>query len=188
VAAGLQVSRKFSGKLAARLDLTRGGLRGNDARYPSPEWRQQRNFRFTTPVTEATVALVYYPIGTEHKINPYLFAGAGAALLRIRRDFSQYNATYFSRETISEGLAADLARPLPRVIPVVPVGVGVRYPLKDRLYLNTEVGYRVMSSDYLDGFSRAANPDLKDHYYSVSVGLNYAFGPRNAYDCPVIRY
>ena len=42
--------------------------------------------------------------------------------------------------------------------------------------------------DYLDGFSKAANPELKDHYYKYSIGLQYALRDKSNYDCPVIHY
>jgi opacity protein-like surface antigen len=184
---GLNVSRLLNNHFSVRFDLSRGALRGDDAAYSNPDWRQQRNFKFRTPLTEASLLLVYAPIGTDHKLSPYVFGGAGYGFVRIRRDYSNYNAEYFTGENIEQGLAIDVAHKLPRAIPVLPVGVGLRYSLSDRWAIKTEAAYRVMSTDYLDGFSQVANADEKDHYHKFSVGLHYSFGKKNNYDCPVVR-
>jgi hypothetical protein len=41
-----------------------------------------------------------------------------------------------------------------------------------------------MSTDYLDGFTKAANPSKKDHYYTHTIGLIYSFGEKNTLACP----
>ncbi len=184
---GINESRRLTSFLAARFDLAFGHLRGNDAAYVSPEWRKQRAFNFTTPVTEVTASLVYYPMGTERKFSPYLFAGAGLAFVNIKRDYSAYNAAYFSEEGVSEGLQQDITRKLPQTIPVLPLGVGVRYPLSEKFFLNSEASYRYMRTDYLDGFSQAANPSLKDHYYKFSIGMGYRLGVKDRFGCPTVR-
>src|SRR5262249_254776 len=48
----LDVSRTISPFLSLRSNLALGGLHGNDAKYASPPYRQQRNFEFRTPVIE----------------------------------------------------------------------------------------------------------------------------------------
>jgi len=68
------------------------------------------------------------------------------------------------------------------------VGVGVRYYLSDKIGISAETTYRVMSNDYLDGFSQAANPAKGDHYYSHTIGAVYRLGKKNTLDCPVVRY
>jgi hypothetical protein len=45
--------------------------------------------------------------------------------------------------------------------------------------------YRLMRTDYLDGFSKSANPNLKDHYSSITIGAAYKFGNKEKYGCPV---
>ena len=83
------------------------------------------------------------------------------------------------------GLAVDAVTPTPKVIPVVPVGAGMRYNLSDRIAINGEASYRLMHTDYLDGFSMSANPKLKDHYSSITIGVAYKFGNKEKYSCPV---
>ena len=174
--------------LGLRLDLNIGRLRGNEAAYAHPEWRQQRAFAFKARAVEITASALYAPLGTERKLSPYLFGGIGYSFLRITRDYSRFNAEYFGSQSLNDGLAADLQENPPKGIPIMPVGAGARYGLTDHLTLTAEGSYRIMSTDYLDGFSKAANPERKDHYYKYSVGLLYAIGKKSRYACPVIKY
>lgn len=186
---GINGSRRLTKAFAVRVDLSVGRLRGADSAYALPEWRRQRAFTFTTPVTELVASLVYYPLGTERKFSPYLFAATGLAFVNIKRDYSSYNAVYFSEEeSINEGLQQDAAQKLPRMIPVLPLGAGVRYPLSEKFFLASEASYRYMRTDYLDGFSRAANPVRKDHYYKFSFGLSYRLGVKDNLGCPTVRF
>jgi len=118
---------------------------------------------------------------------PYVFAGAGLAIFNIQRDWSRYNAAYFNNETVSSGLSADIAHRVPKTLPVVPVGLGVKYFISPDLAVHAETNYRLMSSDYLDGFSKAANDNKKDNFYSLSIGMIFSLGYKNRNDCPPVK-
>jgi hypothetical protein len=184
---GINGSRYLASKFSLRLDLNFGKLKGADSAYKNPDWRQQRNFAFASPATEVIGSFVWDVLGREKKISPYLFAGFGYSFLRINRNYSNFNEEYFASEpgTI-EGLQTDINHPLPKGLPILPMGIGVRYRLTNTLSLNTEASYRYISSDYLDGFSRAANADAKDHYYKFSIGLTYSKNNdgKGGLDCP----
>ncbi len=179
---------------SVRANLTFGKLAGDDAKYASPAWRRERNFNFSSPLTEVSVQAVWNIFGnngnTESRgFSPYLFGGLGYTFLNIRRDWSKMNTTVYSAEsTVQAGLNADSAHALPRGIPVIPLGVGVRYPITSSLSVSAEAAYRVTFTDYLDGFSKSGNPVKKDHYTSYSIGVIYSFGRKNRMSCPVLRY
>lgn len=182
---GVNGSRKLSPVLSARLDLNFGQLKGDDAAYKTPAYRQQRAFAFKSPVTEIIASAVYEPLGSEKKFSPYLFAGVGLASLAIQRDYSRFNAAYFETEpAIIQGLKEDSLHRLPRTIPILPVGVGLRYRLSEKLSLHSEASYRIMSTDYLDGYSQAVNPAFKDHYFKYSIGVSFSLDGKSKYDCP----
>lgn len=190
---GFHASKLLSSSFSVRANLVFGRLKGDDALYSYPEYRQQRNFNFTSPVTELTGQLVWNPLGRnyiEKGFSPYLFAGAGFSFLKIKRDWSNIDASYFGSETsdIWTGLAADSAYTLPRIIPVVPLGVGVKYFFTSKLAVNAEASYRLSYTDYLDGFSQSANPQRNDHYLNYSIGLLFRVGKKNAFKCPVMKY
>jgi hypothetical protein len=186
----LHVYRILSPAFSVRLNINRGKLYGNDAVYDNPEWRKQRNFNFSTPVTEISAQAVWSFLESRSpRFSPYVFAGAGLSFLKIKRDWSNINTTVFGEGSeVQAGLAQDAARSLPRVIPVMPVGAGVRYSLNNRFSLIGETSYRLSFTDYIDGFSKSANPARNDHYFSHSIGVIYSFGKKdkslNAVGCP----
>jgi hypothetical protein len=86
------------------------------------------------------------------------------------------------------GLAEDVQYYLPKGLLVLPIGVGARYYLSDKIGISAEISYSLTSTDYLDGFSQSANPLKRDHYYSHTIGGVYRIRMKNALECPVIRY
>jgi opacity protein-like surface antigen len=188
----LFASRLFSPSFALRANLAFGKLKGDDAKYDHPEYRQQRNFAFTSPVTELSGLAEWNVLGRNYirrGFSPYLFGGIAYSFLKIRRDWSRLNTDYFGAESeLVTNLAIDAQQSLPKGLLVFPVGAGARYYLSDKIGINAEASYRIMSTDYLDGFSRAANPTKGDHYGIYSAGLVYRIGKKNTLDCPVIRY
>ncbi len=179
--------------LAARVHFSYARLKGDDSRYSKPEYRQQRNFYFTTPVKEFSAQLVWNISGRNYEdrgIMPYIFSGAGVSLLRVQKDYSRMDTKVFGETSeVVAGLAADNAHGTPRAIFAVPVGVGAEYPISNRFSVNIETSYRFIFTDYLDGFSQSANPKLKDYYHSTSAGIIYKFGNRDkGIACPVVNY
>jgi hypothetical protein len=183
---GMNVSPTFM----IRGNLLWGRLAGDDAKYSTPAYRQQRNFNFNASVRELSGQLVWRPL-KEHKFTPYLFGGVGLSSLRISRDWSGINYDYFDAEAsgLAAAIAVDSAYRLPGITPVVVSGFGVKYFITDALALNAEYSYRVMRTDYLDGFRVSANPEMKDHYLSYSIGVSFHTGRKSTQlDCPVIKF
>lgn len=56
---GLYISRILSPSFILRTNLALGKLKGDDAKYDKPAWRQERNFNFTSPVAEISELLVW---------------------------------------------------------------------------------------------------------------------------------
>ncbi|HQW91660.1 MAG TPA: DUF6089 family protein [Ferruginibacter sp.] len=177
--------------LAARIHISIARLKGDDSRYSKPDFRQQRNFYFTTPVKEFSAQLVWNIFGRNYEergIMPYVFSGAGVSLISVKKDHNRMNPAVFGESSeVYAGLAVDNAKGTPRALISVPVGIGAEYPLSDRFSVNIETAYRFIFTDYLDGFSHSANPKLQDHYHSTSAGIIYKFGKKDTgIGCPVI--
>ena len=183
-AVNLFVNRILNPSFSLRTSLFYGGLSGNDAAYKIPEWRQQRNFNFTARALELSELLLWNAWSTDRKFTPYVFGGIGLSFLNIKRDWSQFNGEFFSAEDLASRLAEDLAQNPPKLIPVVPIGIGLRYSITKNLSAIAETAYRFTRTDYLDGFSKAANPDLYDHYQSHTIGVLYKFGKKSNLNCP----
>lgn len=184
------VSRSF----LLRTNLAIGGLRGDDATYNNPEFRKQRNFNFRTPVTELSQMVVWNPLSSNYSnrgFSPYLFGGVGVSFLKIKRDRSNLNAAYFGDQSdILQRIALDEAHSLPVIIPVIPLGLGMRLGLSPLIDITAESSYRLVFTDYLDGFSQAANPARNDHFQTITLGAIYRMGNmnKNKLGCPVIAY
>ena len=194
---GVQIflSKIINPMFSLRTNLSIGKLKGDDAKYAVPEYRQQRNFNFKTPVFEISELLVADVLKNNFaqqssRLSPYVFAGVGLSFLKIKRDWSRFNAEYFSTEASTiQGLADDAQHSLPKTIPVFPLGIGIRFSLSKRISLNAESSYRLTFSDYLDGFSQAADPSRKDSYQTHSVGIIYRFQKDNSpWKCPIPKY
>lgn len=188
----LFVKKPINHFLAARFHFSMASLKGDDSRYSKPEYRQQRNFYFTTPVKEFSLQMVWNILGRNYEdygIMPYIFSGAGVSLIRVKKDYSRMNPVVFGESSdVYAGLAIDNAKGSPRALLSVPVGIGAEYPLSERFSVNIETAYRFVFTDYLDGFSQSANPKQQDHYHSTSAGLIYKFGKKDkGIGCPVVR-
>ena len=188
---GINGSKILNASFLVRGSLFFSKLRGNEALYSHPEYRQERSFNFSTPLIELTGQLVWNPLARNYAdkgLAPYIFAGAGFSYLNIKRDWSNMNTEYFNSESaVAQGLLQDQQKQLPRFIPVLPVGVGVRYNLSSRFAVTAESSYRLSFTDYLDGFSQSVNPAKNDHYHSTTIGLVYRLGKKNTMACPVIK-
>jgi hypothetical protein len=188
-AAELWVSRSLDPYFSIRANLLQGSLYADESTYAGPAWRTHRNLKFSTPVTEVSAMLVWDLAGKTyregmHRFSPYLFAGVGFALLNVHRDWSRFDTAYFNSNTpAGHGLGIDTLTKPPSFLPIIPVGVGLRYQVATQFFINLEATYRISSSDYIDGFSYAANPAKNDHYFGVSVGVSYRFGWKGI-SCP----
>ncbi len=187
-AIGLSLSRKLDPYFSLRGNLTFGKLVVDETKQSSPAYHQTRRFQFSTPVTELSAMLVWNVAGEDaHKLTYYFMAGGGLAFTKVRRDWSRTDTTgWDEKSAFAMGLNADTLHNTPRIIPVLPVGAGLRYQLSPSWSVNTELLYRFTPSDYLDGFSRSANPKTKDRYYGISVGISYRFGT-DKYRCPKVN-
>jgi len=189
----ISATRNLNSRYAIRFQLLRGALKGDDSKYENPEWRQQRNFKFKTPVTELSLQAVRNILRLKSNdagiinFSPYIFGGISYSFLNIKRDWSQFDYAHFAGETtVIDGLNEDINHKLPRGLFSLPIGAGIRYGITEKLSVSLEGTYRIIGNDYLDGFSRAANPEMADHYHTLMLGVIYSFGKRNILDCPKV--
>lgn len=191
----ISATRNFNSLYAVRFQLLRGSLKGDDSKYENPDWRQQRNFKFNTPVTELSLQAMRNILSLKSNdagiinFSPYIFAGISYSFLNIERDWSEFNYTHFAGESaVIDGLNEDINHKVPKGLFSFPIGAGVRYGITEKLSFSLEGTYRIIGNDYLDGFSHGANPKMADHYHTAMVGLIYSFGKRNMFDCPKVKF
>lgn len=167
--------KEIDNQLSVRLQFSRGNFAENEVayRWVNPTWKQERGLQVQTKISELSALAMYYPLGRSsvegtRKINPYIMGGVGVGFTSISRNAAAFDTSFWgSKSDVAEGLAADLATPTPKVVPVLPVGIGLQYGLGNNWVLRGEALYRFTGSDYLDGFSKVANAASKDAYYTI---------------------
>jgi len=188
---GFSGAKILNSNFSIRGNLLFAKLKADESKYANPAYRQQRNFKFSSPLIELTGQLVWNPLGgnnTDKGFSPYVFGGGGFSYLNVKRDWSNFNAEYFAANSTSiTGLATDQQNTPPRIIPVLPVGLGARYNISSRFAVTAESSYRITFTDYIDGFSYAANPERNDHYISHTIGIIYRVGKKNILACPKVK-
>ena len=173
----------------ARVQISVANIAGDDGRSSKPGTLQSRNFSFTTSIKEISAQFVWNILGknTEQRsFLPYAFTGFGVSLLNVRKDYSRIDPSiYPASSRIYTDIALDNKIGSPNSLLTVPLGLGVELPISERLSLNFETSYRMVFSDYLDGFSHAASTKYNDNFYSNSGGVTYKLSGKNtAVSCP----
>ena len=184
---GVSFGRIFTPSFSVRALFNLASLKGDDTKYGNTDaYRTFRAFKSTTFVKELAVQAKWDVLGSaeyESRFDPYLFAGAGLAFINAKRDYSGFRNDYFSEtgETdLQARLTEDLTHKQRRTVPVFPAGAGLRYNMSSGWSVNTEMTYRFTNSDYMDGYSIAANPAKNDHYFSQTVGVSYRLRSQSA--------
>jgi Domain of unknown function (DUF6089) len=191
-AIGVYVNKELDAYFSLRANLLYGKIGEDESQYSSPSWKQQRNFKFSTSITELSTVLVWNFLGDNgakdyHLLSPYIFGGVGISLLNVKRDWSGINRAVFDNKSSAIiGLGIDTLHATPKLLPVIPVGIGIRYAVSNKISIRAEATYRITFSDYIDGFSQSTNATTNDKYYSLSLGVGFKlFG--NNYKCPTVR-
>ena len=189
-ALSLQATSLRSARTALRAGLLLGRIRGDEGLYGVPDFRKERNLAFRTRVIELGVGGLWAPLGGldgSRRLTPYVAGQGGLALMRVRADWSGMNGAFAPVENsaVLPLIAADAAHRKPGLLPFASLGIGLRRPVGENWMMSVESGYRWVPSDYIDGFSRLANPDSRDQYAYHSVGLAYRLpGSRRMSQCP----
>ena len=167
----------FTSGLRARLALSGGVLKGDDAQWTEPEYRQHRAFKFTAALLEIALLAEYdflKPIALKHPnfhLGLYAFGGVGIAYTHVNRDFSRFDASYFGTGDPATKWQQDRDAPAGNTALVLPLGFGVSYRVNPSITAFVEAGYRFSFTDKLDGFSYAVASSDQDGYTLYKLGV-----------------
>ncbi|MDI3322586.1 DUF6089 family protein [Pinibacter soli] len=180
ISPGLQanITRIFSPSFALRIGGAVGKFTADDTKSSYKEaYRDYRKYNFTTSFAELTAMAQWTPFAKANwRLNPYLLGGAGVSYLKVKNDWSKSDFNYFAGENLQQRASEDSAKSHSFFAPILPVGVGLKYDVSDKVALKLEWINRITFTDYLDGFSKAANPNKNDRYSSIMLSLNFALG------------
>lgn len=179
---GLSGTFNFKSSLSARLSLLRAGLHESDSEYPV--WRAKRGFKFSSKLTElsSVVEWSFLKISSSRfsdygssRFSCYLLAGMGWIWFNPDSDWSDLDRSFFAGEKrISEGLAKDSTANFRKSCLMLPVGMGIKFVLKEKFILRAEVIGRKVFTDYLDGFHKSTSPTT-DSYFTYGLGFSYCW-------------
>ncbi len=131
--------------------------------------RKQRNLDFRTKVFEAYIGLEIYPLSifrkkyeddVEPKFKPYIMAGVGAFNFNPQGSLTDAsgNKVWYNLQPLStegQGFAAyPDSKPYKLTQLHVPLSVGFKYAVSERINIGTELLYRKTFTDYIDDVSK----------------------------------
>lgn len=182
VSIGLIGRVDVTSKIGFRGSVTYANLTGDDANYLS---RQVRGFTFNTTLVELAAIGEWEPFGSnryytnakggvemDKLVSPYLFAGVGLGFARLDTDFSGYEG---NNAEFLQGIQKDRLEGSSKTAFVLPLGVGLKFDITNRVTLGLEFGARLAFSDYLDGISYAGSPENDDVYFLGGLDFYYRF-------------
>lgn len=181
VAGSIFLSAIYQNAIALRVEATFGQVKSDDAVLKkvkaSTFGRYERNLSFKSNITEFMVATEIHPLFIfnkydENKVaprtSPYLLAGVGFFSFNPQ---AQSNGTWVNLQPLStegQGFAEYPDRTPYKLQQVsIPVGVGAKYELSDKINIRAEFVYRILSTDYLDDVSTTyIDPTLYPNYFT----------------------
>lgn len=161
-----------------RFSLNHGVLQGNDAETPNKGGaevdRLQRNLSFKSTVWEAQLVGEIYPTiffekydGMQGKIRPYGVIGVG--MMKFNPKAKDVNGDWVELKPLrleGQGMAEYPDRKEYKLIQKqIPMGFGVKYYVKENMYIGLEVLHRQLFTDYID--------DVSTGYVDPAVFANY---------------
>ncbi len=184
ISKGLYINIYPAEWLGFRLAANLGYIEGDDAQAPdkggAERFRLQRNLKFKSNLNEAYVAVEVYPTvwfeeyeGLEHKLRPYVIAGAGMFHFNPKGEYADANGkkTWVELKPLrleGQGMSEYPTRkeyPLTQMN--VLMGGGFKYYLNENVYIGFEILHRKTFTDYIDDVStKYIDPRFFDVYLS----------------------
>ncbi|HEY1021453.1 MAG TPA: DUF6089 family protein [Flavisolibacter sp.] len=161
LAAGLFFRKNFGNYIALRLAGNFAQLGYSDVYNTHNESMRRRNLSFNTNVWELALQgdfnfYRFMPGDPDFSFTPYVTLGVSAfsydpyAYLKDEK----YNLRQLGTEGQGSTLYPD-RKPYGTMALAIPLGVGLKYALNDRINLGFEVLYRFTNTDYLDDVSKS---------------------------------
>lgn len=144
-------------------DVDSRNVRGRSYKLSLYEFSGQYEYYFLKEDKRYRSAAIYSKRGMINNYNSfsaYVYAGLGATLTS-------------STHADAEVFPIDDYRPGINIAPVLLGGIGLKYIIDDRTYINGDLGYRYGLNDYLEGYKQTQSSKFNDLYYYLSISFNY---------------
>lgn len=158
--------------LGIRLGLTYGGVKGDDAQAPDAGGaemdRKNRNLHFKSSISEAYLGLEFYPTvflekydGLAGKLRPFVVGGAGVFHFDPKtKDIDNRWVKTAPLRLEGQGFPEyPNSKPYKLTQLNLLMGAGLKYYVKETMYIGVEVLYRKLFTDYVDDVSQNSYVD-----------------------------
>jgi Domain of unknown function (DUF6089) len=189
-AVGIYFRKQFGDYIGVRLGAHFAQV-GYSDKYSDNEYQRRRNLSFNSNIWEIALQgdfnfFRYEPGNPEYRFTPYVTIGLGLF------NFDPYaylnNQKYLLRNLGTEGQGSSLypdRQPYSPVAFCFPIGMGVKYNIRNNINLTFEISHRFTNTDYLDDVSKtyagasaftAGSPAalLQDRSYEVGTPIGDA--------------
>jgi len=159
-ALGVFFRKQFGNYTALRIAAHYAKLGYSDVYNTQNEYQRRRNLSFNSNVFELSLQgdfnfYKFVPADPYYSFTPYITLGVGIF------NYDPYaflnGQKYFLRQLGTEGqgtAAYPDRKPYNTMAICIPIGVGIKYALNDRMNLGFEIVYRYTTTDYLDDVSK----------------------------------
>jgi Domain of unknown function (DUF6089) len=162
-AIGVFYRKQFNNYLAMRISAHYAQLGFSDV-YSKNEYQKARNLSFNTDIFEFALHgdfnfFKYIPGDPEFGFTPYVTLGLGIF------SYNPYayldNKKYFLRPLGTEGqninykdpVSGKIRKPYGSMAVCIPIGLGIKYNINDKMNLSFQIAQRLTTTDYLDDVS-----------------------------------
>lgn len=169
-AVSLFFRKQFGNYIALRVGGTFAQLGYSDIYNKDNEYQRRRNLSFNTNIWELAVQgdfnfFKFLPDDPQFRFTPYITLGVGA----FNYDPYTYlrGQKYYLRPLGTEGQGSSLypdRKQYGTMALCMPIGVGIKYGLTEKINLGLEVLYRLTTTDYIDDVSKTYAPDAFPQY------------------------
>lgn len=138
-----------------------------------------RGYSFESSLVEFSGMAEYEPFGKVRElkggknkvvVSPYFLGGFGFCVSSPKPQFAATD-----NPAVESAIKQDLRGGFSKIHLIIPIGMGLRYDLSRDWMIGAEVAARYPFTDYLDGISKAANPNAKDWYWFFGLAAMHNF-------------
>lgn len=147
----------LSTRASLRLTATYGRVSGDDAQSNDPD-QINRNLSFASNLYEVALGVEvdwfrYRINDMRYPISPYFFYGIGYTRMNPKTSYNGSEVALQPLGTEGQGTALSASSKYRLHQVVIPLGIGVKVNLRERVALSVEYGIRKLFTDYLDDVS-----------------------------------
>lgn len=162
-AIGVFYRKQFNNYLSARISGHYAQLGYSDV-YSKNEYQKARNLSFNTDILEVALHgdfnfFRYQPGDPDYSFTPYVTLGIGLfsyspyAYLEGKKYFLRPLGTEGQNISYKDPVSGKVRKPYGSMAVCIPIGLGIKYNINDRMNLSFQIAQRLTTTDYLDDVS-----------------------------------